>query len=273
MRTRCPPALAWPPSRTAGSAPWESVTSCARRPRPLTLTRTAVRSTSRIGWPSRLQPCGAVGASPLPPSPSSTIRAGASATAVHDTRPWSRWPSGAAPAPPARCSPAPTAKPAPSRRRCGLVRRLFDRQEQPDRESVRPGRDFPVPLELGEPSFTVVAGAASKVLFSVQPVATSAGLVFATSPAVAITDAGGNVATTGTDSTRSITLSIGSNPGGGTLTCTGGLTRAAVAGVATFTGCSINNAGVGYTLVATSPASTRRRRMPSIWGCSRRQSP
>ena len=105
-------------------------------------------------------------------------------------------------------------------------------------------------------SFTVVSGAASKVLFSVQPVATGAGLVFATSPAVAITDAGGNVASTGTDSTRLITLSIGSNPASGTLTCTGGLTRAAVAGVATFSGCSIDRAGTGYTLVATSPGLT-----------------
>ncbi len=105
-------------------------------------------------------------------------------------------------------------------------------------------------------SMAATAGPASKVLFTVQPAATNVGVAFAVAPAVSITDAGGNVATTGTDSTRSITLAIGTNPGAGTLTCTGGLTRAAVAGVATFTGCSISGAGVGYTLTASSTGLT-----------------
>jgi hypothetical protein len=102
-------------------------------------------------------------------------------------------------------------------------------------------------------SLAVVAGAASKLLFTVQPAATNSGVVFAAAPAVSITDAGGNVVTT---STASVTLALGANPGAGTLTCTGGLTKAAVAGVATFTGCSINNAGTGYTLVAASTGLT-----------------
>ncbi len=105
-------------------------------------------------------------------------------------------------------------------------------------------------------SFPVVAGPANKVLFTVQPAAVNVGVVFAAAPAVSITDAGSNVITTGASSTASVTLAMGTNPGAGTLTCTGGLTRAAVAGVATFTGCSINNAGVGYTLVATSTGLT-----------------
>jgi hypothetical protein len=105
-------------------------------------------------------------------------------------------------------------------------------------------------------SFAVVPGPASKVLFTVQPAAVNVGVVFAAAPAVSITDAGGNVITTGTDSTRVVSLSIGTNPGGGTLTCTGGVSKAAVAGVATFTGCSIDRAGVGYTLIATSSGLT-----------------
>ena len=105
-------------------------------------------------------------------------------------------------------------------------------------------------------SLAVVAGAASKVLFTVQPAATNVNVVFAAAPAVSITDAGGNVVTTGASSTASVTLAMGSNPGAGTLACTGGLTKAAVAGVATFTGCSINSAGVGYTLVASSTGLT-----------------
>ena len=105
-------------------------------------------------------------------------------------------------------------------------------------------------------TLAVVAGAASKVLFTVQPAATNVNVVFAAAPAVSITDAGGNVVTTGASSTASVTLAMGSNPGAGTLACTGGLTKAAVAGVATFTGCSINSAGVGYTLVASSTGLT-----------------
>ena len=55
-----------------------------------------------------------------------------------------------------------------------------------------------------------------------------------------------------------ITVAIGTNPGSGTLS--GTLTQTPVSGMATFTGLSINNAGVGYTLQATSgslsPATT-----------------
>ncbi len=105
-------------------------------------------------------------------------------------------------------------------------------------------------------SFAVTVGSAIQVGFTTQPVNANVAQVFPTSPVVAIQDAGGNTITTGTDSYRSVTLSIGSNPGGGTLTCSSGLTLAAVAGVATFTGCSIDRMGVGYTLVATSSGLT-----------------
>jgi hypothetical protein len=53
-----------------------------------------------------------------------------------------------------------------------------------------------------------------------------------------------------------VTLSIGTNPSGGTLTCTNGQTKAAVAGVATFSGCKIDKAGTGYTLVAAATGMT-----------------
>jgi hypothetical protein len=52
-----------------------------------------------------------------------------------------------------------------------------------------------------------------------------------------------------TNATGNITVAIGTNPGGGTLS--GTLTQAAVAGVATFNDLSINNDGSGYTLTAT----------------------
>jgi hypothetical protein len=68
---------------------------------------------------------------------------------------------------------------------------------------------------------------------------------------VEILDQFGARVTTGTNS---ITLAIGTNPGGGTLS--GTKTRSAVSGVATFAGLSINKVGSGYTLAATSSGLT-----------------
>jgi hypothetical protein len=64
---------------------------------------------------------------------------------------------------------------------------------------------------------------------------------------VAVQDGLGNIVTA---STASITVAIGSNPGGGILS--GTATKNAVAGVAAFNGLSINQPGIGYTLSATS---------------------
>jgi hypothetical protein len=110
--------------------------------------------------------------------------------------------------------------------------------------------------------FTIGGGPATKLVFTAQPGASTALQAFATQPVVAITDAGGNVVTTGAASTKDVTLSLGVNPGGGALTCTGGLSKVAVAGVATFAGCSINKAGVGYTIVATSNGLTKATSAP-----------
>jgi hypothetical protein len=102
----------------------------------------------------------------------------------------------------------------------------------------------------------VSAGLATKLTFTTQPAGAVAGAAFITQPVVSITDAGGNVVTSGV--TANVTLSIGTNPGvpAGVLTCTPNQTVAtastgANAGRAVFAGCKITNAGVGYTLVAT----------------------
>ena len=105
-------------------------------------------------------------------------------------------------------------------------------------------------------SFAVVAGSASKVGFTAQPAAGVVTQAFPIQPVVAIQDAGGNTVTTGASSTLTVTLSIGTNPGGGTLTCTGGLSKAAVAGIATFSGCAIDRSGNGYTLLAAASGLT-----------------
>ncbi|HEY2805839.1 MAG TPA: Ig-like domain-containing protein [Gemmatimonadales bacterium] len=67
------------------------------------------------------------------------------------------------------------------------------------------------------------------------------------SPQVEILDAFSNRVTS---ATSSVMLAIGNNPSGGTLS--GATSVGALAGVATFAGLSIDNAGTGYTLAASS---------------------
>src|SRR5205807_295523 len=100
-------------------------------------------------------------------------------------------------------------------------------------------------------AFNITAGSATQLVFSVQPSTTTAGA--AITPAVEVTaqDAGGNTAT---GFTGNITVAIGTNPSSGTLA--GTLAHAAVSGVATFPGLSIDKVGTGYTLTATGAGST-----------------
>lgn len=99
--------------------------------------------------------------------------------------------------------------------------------------------------------FTVTAGPASLLAFTVQPTATLTGAAILPAVAVAIRDGFGNPVTT---ATHSITIALGANPGGGALS--GTATVAALNGVATFPDLSINNAGTGYTLTATAAGLT-----------------
>ena len=100
-------------------------------------------------------------------------------------------------------------------------------------------------------SFTV-AGTATKLVFTTQPVGGTHGTPFATQPVVSVEDSSGDVVTA---SAASITLAIGTNPGGGTLTCTTN-PLAVTNGVSTFAGCSITTAGNNYTLKATATGLT-----------------
>lgn len=105
-------------------------------------------------------------------------------------------------------------------------------------------------------TFNVTAGAATKLFYLSQPTRGTPNGGFATQPQVEIQDSVGNRVTG--DSTTNVTLALTTNPGSGTLSCSGGLTKQAVNGVATFSGCSINNVGVGYRVTATSnPALTQ----------------
>jgi uncharacterized delta-60 repeat protein len=92
-------------------------------------------------------------------------------------------------------------------------------------------------------------GSAPSAHFTTQPSTTAAGAPVSPAVQVAIQDPNGNTITT---ATLAVTVAIGNNPGGGTLS--GTTTRQAVNGVATFPGMSIDAPGAGYTLTATSGA-------------------
>ncbi len=104
------------------------------------------------------------------------------------------------------------------------------------------------PLNAGDSTgFAVNPAAAAKVAFTTQPGNSILGSAITGPPTVSVQDTFGNTVTT---STASITLAIAANPGGGVLS--GTTTRNASSGTAVFTGLSINQAGTGYSLSATS---------------------
>ena len=96
--------------------------------------------------------------------------------------------------------------------------------------------------------FDITPGAATQLVFSIQPRAAAAGAHIAPPVEVTALDVSGNLVPT---FTGTVTVAIGTNPAGGTIS--GTTTVAAVAGVATFSRLSIDRAGAGYTLSATTP--------------------
>ena len=94
----------------------------------------------------------------------------------------------------------------------------------------------------------------SKLAFSQQPTETTAGAIMSPAVTVLIQDSLGNTVTL---ATNAVTIAIGTNPGGGTLTNNpDGLTVNAVNGIATFSYLSINASGTGYTLTANATGLT-----------------
>lgn len=100
-------------------------------------------------------------------------------------------------------------------------------------------------------TINVTAGTAAALAFSVQPSNVVASAPVAPAVQVSIVDAFGNLVTGSTDN---VTVAIGTNPSGGTLSST--TTVAAVGGMATFSNLSINLVGTGYTLTAASGSLT-----------------
>jgi|GEM_PF-496128 len=100
-------------------------------------------------------------------------------------------------------------------------------------------------------AFNIAAAAPSRLVFTQQPTSTTVGAGITPAVKVALQDAYGNPAT---EATNAISLSLANNPSGATLG--GTLTVNAVAGVATFSTLSLDRAGSGYTLSATSSGLT-----------------
>jgi hypothetical protein len=99
--------------------------------------------------------------------------------------------------------------------------------------------------------FNITVGSVAKLVFNPSPSNAQAGAAFPTQPIVEAQDVGGNLVTS---FNGSVTLTIATNPGGGTLS--GLATATAAGGVATFSGLSINKSGAGYTLLASGGSAT-----------------
>jgi len=98
---------------------------------------------------------------------------------------------------------------------------------------------------------TVTPGPAAQLAFAASPSTTTAGGTIGPTVQVSVQDQFGNLVPS---FTGDVTVTIGNNPGGGTLS--GVTTVAALSGVATFSNLSIDHAGSGYTLTATAGGLT-----------------
>jgi hypothetical protein len=105
-------------------------------------------------------------------------------------------------------------------------------------------------------AFNITPGPANRLAFTVQPAASSAGAAIAPAVQVTARDAQGNTATS---FTGGVTLTLGTNPVAAVLS---GATTNAVAGIATFSGLSVDKAGTGLTLVATATGLTAATSSP-----------
>lgn len=101
-------------------------------------------------------------------------------------------------------------------------------------------------LDLGALPF----GAAANLAYAWPPTGAVAGAPLSGQPVVTVVDATGLVIAAGPGSTSDISVSLATNAAGATLSCSGGHAGAAVAGVASFTGCSIDRPGTGYVIRA-----------------------
>ncbi len=94
-------------------------------------------------------------------------------------------------------------------------------------------------------------GIATALSFRAEPADGHAGIPFPVQPVVAIVDAAGQTVSAGTSSDAVVSLALDGPATGVELTCSGGLSRAAVAGLASFDGCQVSASSPGAVIVAT----------------------
>jgi hypothetical protein len=104
----------------------------------------------------------------------------------------------------------------------------------------------------GSATINVSPGAATQLAFGQQPTNTAVNAPITPAVTVRILDAFNNLITS--DNTDQVTLAIGTNPAGGTLSGTNPVTVSG--GIATFSDLSINQVGNSYTLTAASGSLT-----------------
>ena len=97
-----------------------------------------------------------------------------------------------------------------------------------------------------------ITGPPAKLAFSAEPNNAAVGASLGSQPVITVLDAGDNVVVADQTSVVALVLNAPSAGGPGALTCTNGLGRTVTNGVATFAGCAIDAAGVGYSIDATS---------------------
>jgi hypothetical protein len=109
-------------------------------------------------------------------------------------------------------------------------------------------------LDLANSSLTtdVTCDTATELQFVTQPTDSSVNQPISPSVSVQLLDKDAGLV----DSSAPVTLTLGNDPGLGTLNGTGTVTANAVHGVATFNNLSIDQPGVGYTLTASSTGLT-----------------
>ncbi len=103
-------------------------------------------------------------------------------------------------------------------------------------------------LDLGPLPFEAAAG----MTFDVPPTGAIAGAPLTGQAVVSLVDAAGLLVAAGPGSAANVSISLEANAAGATLACPGGPTRTAVAGVASFAGCSVDRPGSGYVIRAES---------------------
>ena len=111
----------------------------------------------------------------------------------------------------------------------------------------------------GTATVNVTPNVATHLAFVQSPTSAVTGTAISPAVTVAVEDAYGNIVTS--DSTDQVTLALGTNPTGATLS---GTTTATVSGgIATFSNLSLGTIGTGYTLAASSGTLPGPRRPPS----------